>query len=209
MPRLAKTKNGEHASCNCSMLLWVAVGTLICTAAEAICELMSRPGMQFAPIKNEEQQAVLMLHKTRDLMTKQRTMCVNALRAHLSEFGVVVAKGISRINELLALARPDATHPEASKVVVQVLTLQLEVLQRSIDELESEIVAGHGQNEMSRLLEQVPGVGKITSSIIAASVPNPAVLTGRDLAAWVGLTARQNSSGGKQTFGGITKQGNR
>jgi transposase len=178
--------------------------------AEAICEAMSRPGMRFVPIKNEEQQAILMLHKTRDLMIKQRTMCVNALRAHLSEFGIVVAKGIGRIDELLALARQDATHPEAAKIVVHVLTQQLEALQKSIDELEFEIVAGHGQSEMSRLLEQIPGVGKITSSIIAASVPNPAAFkSGRDLAAWAGLTPRQNSSGGKQTLGGITKQGNR
>ena len=178
--------------------------------AAACCEAMSRSGMRFVPIKNEQQQATLMLHKTRELLVKQRTMSVNALRAHLSEFGVIAAKGIGRVDQLLELAEADATLPAAAKVVVKVLARQLDSLDQSIDEMGDEIVAAHNQNETSRLLDAVPGIGKIIASVVAASVPDPSVFkTGRDFAAWLGLTPRQNSSGGKQTLGAITKQGNR
>jgi len=178
--------------------------------AEAICEAVSRPGMRFVPIKDAEQQATLMLHKTRELLIKQQTMSVNALRGHLSEFGIVVAKGIGRVDELLELAESDTTLPEAAKAAVKVLAQHLEGLDKSIDDLEKQIGRAHARSEMSRLLDKVPGVGKILASVIAASVPDPSVFkSGRDFAAWLGLTPRQNSSGGKQTLGGITKQGNR
>ena len=178
--------------------------------ADAICEAMSRPGMRFVPIKSAEQQATLMLHKTRELLVKQRTMSVNALRGHLSEFGIVAAKGIGRVDELLDLAESDATLPAAAKAGVKVLAQALEGLDKAIDDLENEITSAHAQNEMSRLLDKVPGIGKLIASVIAASVPDPSVFkSGRDFAAWLGLTPRQNSSGGKQTLGGITKQGNR
>jgi transposase len=178
--------------------------------ADACCEAMSRPGMRFVPIKSAEQQATLMLHKTRELLVKQRTMSVNALRAHLSEFGLIAAKGIGRVDQLLELAESDATLPNAARAVVKVLAQQLEGLDKSIDDLEDEIAGAHGQSEISRLLDAVPGIGKIIASVIAASVPDPNVFkSGRDFAAWLGLTPRQNSSGGKQTLGAITKQGNR
>jgi transposase len=178
--------------------------------AEAICEAVSRPGMRFVPVKSAEQQAILMLHKTRELLVKQQTMSVNALRGHLSEFGIVVAKGVRRVGELLELAEKDTTLPEATKSAVKVLAQHLVGLARSIDDLEKQIAHAHGQNATSRLLEKVPGVGKIIASAITASAPDPSVFkSGRDFAAWLGLTPRQNSSGGKQTLGGITKQGNR
>ena len=178
--------------------------------AEAICEAMSRPGMRFVPIKSAEQQATLMLHKTRELLVKQRTMSVNALRGHLAEFGLVVAKGIGRVDELLDLAESDATLPEAAKAAVKTFAQILEGLDKAIDELEKKIAEAHAQSETSRLLDGVPGIGKLIASVIAASVPDPSVFkSGRDFAAWLGLTPRQNSSGGKQTLGGITKQGNR
>jgi transposase len=178
--------------------------------ADACCEAMSRPGMRFVPIKSAEQQATLMLHKTRELLVKQRTMSVNALRSHLSEFGIIAAKGIGRIDELLELAEKDATLLNAAKAAVKVLAQTLEGLDKAIDDLEDEITSAHAQSEMSRLLDEVPGIGKIIASVIAASVPDPSVFkSGRDFAAWLGLTPRQNSSGGKQTLGAITKQGNR
>jgi transposase len=178
--------------------------------ADAICEAMSRPGMRFVPIKSPEQQAMLMLHKTRELLTKQRTMSVNALRGHLSEFGIVAAKGIGRVDELLDLADSDATLPVAAKAGVNVLAQALEGLDTAINALENEIANADAQNEMVRLLDKVPGVGKLIASVIAPSVPDPSVFkSGRDFAAWLGLTPRQNSSGGKQTLGSITKQGNR
>jgi transposase len=178
--------------------------------ADACCEAMSRPGMRFVPIKSAEQQATLMLHKTRELLVKQRTMSVNALRGHLSEFGIIAAKGIGRVDELLELAEKDATLPNTARAAVKILAQTLEGLDKAIDDLEEEITSTRAQSEMSRLLDNVPGIGKLIASVITASVPNPSVFkTGRDFAAWLGLTPRQNSSGGKQTLGAITKQGNR
>jgi len=137
-------------------------------------------------------------------------MSVNALRGHLSEFGIVAAKGIGRVDELLELAESDTTLPNAAKAGVKVLAQALEGLGKTIDDLEDEIASADAQNEMLRLLDKVPGIGKLIASVIAASVPDPSVFkSGRDFAAWLGLTPRQNSSGGKQTLGGITKQGNR
>ena len=178
--------------------------------AEAICEAVSRPGMRFVPVKSAEQQATLMLHKTRDLLVKQRTMSVSALRSHLSEFGLIVAKGICRVEELLELADGDATLPTQAGAVVKVLAHQIKGLDSSIDDLETEIANAHSQSEISRLLVEIPGIGKLGASVIAASIPDPSVFaSGRDFAAWLGLTPRQNSSGGKPSLGAITKQGNR
>ena len=178
--------------------------------AEAICEAMSRPGMRFVPIKSAEQQATLALHKARELLIKQQTMSVNALRGHLAEFGIVVAKGIGRVDELLDLAEKDTMLPEAAKAAVKVLAEILEGIAKAIDDLEKKIAEAHAQSEASRLLDGIPGIGKLIASMIAATVPDPGVFkSGRDFAAWLGLTPRQSSSGGKQTLGGITKQGNR
>jgi len=178
--------------------------------ADACCEAMSRPGMRFVPVKSAEQQATLMLHKTRELLVKQRTMSVNALRGHLSEFGIIAAKGIGRVDELLDLVESDTTLPNAARASAKVLAHALEGLDKAIDDLEDEITNAQAQNEMTRLLYKVPGIGKIIASVIAASVPDPSVFkSGRDFTAWLGLTPRQNSSGGKQALGAITKQGNR
>jgi transposase len=178
--------------------------------AAAICEAMSRPGMRYVPAKSVDQQAVLMLHKTRELLVKQRTMSVNALRGHLAEFGLVAARGIGRIDDLLAMAQADATLPPIARTMVECLARHLEGLEQSIETVENEIAQAHRQNPTSRLLDQVPGIGTLIASAIAASVPDPAVFkSARDFAAWLGLTPRQNSSGGKERLGAITKQGNR
>jgi transposase len=178
--------------------------------AAAICEAMSRPEMRFAPVKSEEQQATLMLHKTRELLIKQRTMGINALRGHLSEFGIVAAKGIGRVDELLEKAESDVTLPEIAKAALKILVQHLEAIEASIAVLDQEIAAVHTQSPVSRLLASIPGIGKITASAIVASVPDPKVFkSGRDFSAWLGTTPRQNSSGGKEKLGSITKQGNR
>jgi transposase len=178
--------------------------------AAAICEAMSRPGMRFVPVKSADHQAILMLHKTRELLVKQRTMGVNALRGHLAEFGIIAAKGIGRVEELLALAQADAALPQIAKSAVECLAQHLDGLDRSIEAVEDDIAKVHRQNQTSRLLDEIPGIGPLIASVIAASVPDPAVFkSGRDFAAWLGLTPRQNSSGGKDKLGAITKQGNR
>jgi transposase len=177
--------------------------------AAAICEAMSRPDMRFVPIKSADQQAVLMLHKTRELLVKQRTMSVNALRGHLAEFGLIVAKGIGRIDELLELADNDASVPAEARETVKLLASHLEGLDRSVDAAEKKIAEASARSNTSQLLDRIPGVGPLIASAIAASVPDPGVFeSGRDFAAWLGLTPRQNSSGGKAKLGAITKQGN-
>jgi transposase len=178
--------------------------------AAAICEAMSRPDMRFVPIKSADQQAALMLHKTRELLVKQRTMSVNALRSHLAEFGLVVAKGIGRVDELSELAENDASLPPEAREAAKLLVLHIEALTRSIDAMERKIAKASASSKMSRLLDRVPGVGPLTASAIAASLPDPgAFRSGRDFAAWLGLTPRQNSSGGKAKLGAVTKKGNR
>jgi transposase len=139
--------------------------------AAAVCEAMSRPDMRFVPIKSADQQAVLMLHKTRELMIKQRTMSVNALRGHLAEFGLIAPKGVGRVGELLELANADASLPNEAKAAVKLLASHLEGLDRSIDVMEKEIAAANAGGRTSRLLDQIPGVGPLIASAIAASVP--------------------------------------
>ena len=157
--------------------------------AAAVCEAMSRPGMRFVPIKSADQQAVLMLHKTRELLIKQRTMSVNALRGHLAEFGLIAPKGIGRVSQLLELADAEASLPEEAKETVKLLALHLEGLDRSIDVAEKKIGAANAESRTSQLLDLIPGVGPLIASAIAASVPDPGVFkSGRDFAAWLGLT---------------------
>ena len=150
--------------------------------------------MRFVPIKNEQQQATLTLHRTRELLIRQRTMCVNALRGHLTEFGLVVAKGIGHAVELIDMAENDAALPEIAKSVVKIFAEQLAAIQASIAALEKEIAGVHAQSPMSQLLAGIPGVGKIIASAIVASVPDPKVFKwARGFAAWIGLVPRQNS----------------
>ncbi|WP_288036933.1 IS110 family transposase [Acidiphilium sp.] len=180
------------------------------TDAEAICEAMSRPGMRFLPVKSTEQQATLMLHKTRELMIKQRTMTINALRGHLAEFGLIVAKGVNRVDELLDLARANSALPAVARAAVDVLAKALERIDDAIKEIENKIAEAHDRNDVSRLIDGAPGIGKLIASAIVATVPDPGLFkSGRDFSAWLGLTPRQNSSGGKTSLGGVTKQGNR
>ena len=177
--------------------------------AAAICEAMSRPNMRFVAIKSEGQQATLMAHKTRELLIKQRTMGVNALRGHLAEFGVVAAKGIGRVAELVEKAAA-AELPAMVRATLGVLLAQLRSLDAAIDALERAIVADHRRDPVSRLAAGVPGVGALAASAILASAPDPhAFKSGRDFSASLGGTPRQNSTGGKEKLGSITKQGNR
>jgi len=177
--------------------------------AAAICEAVSRPDMRFVPIKSPEQQAMLMAHKTRDLLIKQRTMGVNALRGHLAEFGIIAAKGIGRVEELVERAT-DASLPEMARAALDVLVGQLDALDAAIADVTRQIARAHVRDPLSRLVASVPGVRALGASIIVASVPDPSVFqSGRDFAAWIGLTPRQHSTGGKEKLGAITKQGNR
>ena len=180
--------------------------------AAAICEAVTRPSMRFVPVKGSEQQSALMLHRTRDLLIRQRTQLINALRAHLAELGLIAAKGREGLNKLMAIVVDEGEDrlPPLARVACQMLAAQLAALQRQIGVLERRIHAEHGASEASRRLETIPGIGVITASAITATVTDPgAFKSGREFAAWVGLVPRQNSTGGKARLGGISKQGDR
>ena len=178
--------------------------------AEAICEAVRRPTMRFVQVKSTEQQGRLMLHRTRDLLMRQRTQIINALRAHLAELGIVAAQGRDGIKDLLKIiaSEQDARLPVDAHASLVVLAAELQAMQTMIGSIEKRIMAQHRSSEASRRLESIPGIGVIGATAIAATVPDPkAFRSGRDFAAWIGLVPRQDSTGGKQKLGPISKQG--
>ncbi len=180
--------------------------------AEAICEAVTRPTMRFVPVKSAEQQAVLMLHRTRELLVRQRTMLVNALRGHMAELGVIAPQGISRVADLVAVLMGETTAslPALARHALRELAAELEAVGIRVKEIEAAILAWHKDNEASRRLATIPGVGPLTASAIVATVTDPTLFhSARQFAAWIGLVPKQNSSGGKQRQGGISKQGDR
>src|SRR6266480_1143785 len=180
--------------------------------AEAICEAVRRPTMRFVEVKSAEQQGRLMQHRTRDLLMRQRTQAINALRAHLAELGIVAAQGDKGVKELLSIVadEKDARLPIDARASVIVLAAQLQAVQTLIGSIEKRIKTQHRSNEASKRLETIPGIGVIGASAIAATVADPTVFrSGRDFAAWIGLVPRQDSTGGKQKLGPISKQGDR
>ena len=178
--------------------------------AEAICEAVTRPTMRFVAVKSPERQSVLMVHRTRELLVRQRTMLVNALRAHMAEFGVVTRVGLPQVKELLSVIADvkDKRLPPLARSCLKGLARQLLSLEREIDGAEKRIHAWHRTNADSRRLETVPGIGPITASALASSITDPQVFrSGREMAAWIGLVPRQSSTGGKERLGRISKQG--
>ena len=180
--------------------------------AEAICEAVTRPTMRFVPVKSPEQQAALALHRTRNLLVKQRTQLVNMIRGLLAEFGIEMARGL---HHALALAKQltegrAADVPELAQRVVASLAQQIGALQAQLALLEKELLAWHRSNELSQRLATIPGVGVIAATALAASVREPERFrSGRQFAASLGLTPLQNSSGGKEKMGRISKMGDR
>lgn len=178
--------------------------------AEAICEALLRPTMRFAPVKSAEQQAVLTLHRARELLVRQRTMLINALRGLCAEFGVVVARGPAHVAGLIALIddRQDSRLPELARAALSGLSDQLRQVQAQIKALERKLMAWHRNNEASRRLTAIPGVGVITATALVATIGNASQFrSARQLAAWLGLVPRQHSSGGKERLGRISKRG--
>lgn len=178
--------------------------------AEAIAEAVTRPTMRFVPVKTVEQQGVLALHRTRDLLVRQRTMLANALRSQCAELGIIAAQGMAKVDDLIARIMDPTEHriPSLARECLLVLARHLHDLRQRIGEVERAIHAWHRSNEVSRWLETIPGVGPITASALAAAVTDPHLFrSGRHLAAWLGLVPRQNSSGGKERLGRISKQG--
>jgi transposase len=179
--------------------------------AEAICEALSRPTMRFVPVKTVEQQASLAVHSTRSLLGRQRTMAANALRAALSEIGIVAAQGIRGLRELMRqLDTASEAIPEMMRGALLLLARQWEALDAAERALEQQIKRAALANEDARRLMKVPTVGPITASMTLAKVADISVFrTSRDFAAWVGLTGRGRGTGGKHRNGPISKQGDR
>ena len=175
--------------------------------AEAICEAVTRPTMRFVPIKSSDRQAALLDHKTREFLVRQQTQIVNAIRAHLAEFGIVVAKGIHNVDRLLAAAG-DA--PNAARPALDLLAAQLRDTRARIATVTGRIAAAQAEDALARRLAAIPGVGVLTASAVAAATPEvDAFRSGRDYAAWLGLTPKPHSTGGKERLGRISKAGDR
>jgi transposase len=177
--------------------------------AGAICEAMSRPGMRFVPIKSVEQQAALMLLKVRDLLVKQRTMLINAIRGHAAEFGLVAAKGPIKVAGLLQRADTEAAGvPALAREMLSHLSSQLDALEAKLQALETRLMALHKQNPVSQCLATQPGIGPIGAISFSLKVSDPkAFRSGRHFAAWLGLTPKENSTGGRHRQGRISRQG--
>ena len=180
--------------------------------AEAICEAVTRPSMRFVETKTPEQQSCLMLHRTRHLFIRQQTAVINAIRAHLAEFGIVAPIGRNGVEELLrVVADPnDKRVPEIARTCLAALGAQLRMLKARILEFDRMINAWHRSNETSKQLDAIPGVGPTLATALVASITDPKTFrSGRDFSAWIGLVPKQHSSGGKDRLGSISKRGDR
>src|SRR3954468_9223110 len=179
--------------------------------AEAICEAAQRPGMRFVPVKDEAQQANTVVFRARDLLVRQRTQCINALRGHLAEYGHVVPQGPAHVDRLVGLVEdPKSSLAESARGILRVLIRMLNALEEQIKELDGEIARRAKADPVARRLMTIPGIGPIAATAITALVPAPeGFRAGRDFAAWLGLTPLQKSTGGKHKLGAISKMGER
>ena len=180
--------------------------------AEAICEAVTRPTMRFVAVKSPEQQSVMMLHRVRLMLNRQRTQLSNAMRAHMSEFGVVAPIGRLGLDRLLAVVadRDDPRLPAEARICLEMLAAQLDVVRVQILENDRLVRASARQTDVGRRLMEIPGVGPLLASAFVASIGDAKMFkSGRDVAAWIGLVPRQNSSGGKERLGSISRAGNR
>lgn len=182
------------------------------TDAEAICEAVQRPNMRFVPVKSPEQQAGLMLHRTRHLFIRQRTALINSIRAFLAEVGIVAPVGRQGLDQLLELIAEgkDQRVPPPARTCLVALSIQLGALREQIRILDRRILGWQRTNETAKRLVALPGVGPALATALVASVADPKVFrSGRDFSAWVGLVPKQNSTGGKAKLGNVSKQGDR
>jgi transposase len=176
--------------------------------AEAICEAMSRPTMRFVPVKTVEQQAALTMLGVRDLLVKQRTMLINAIRGHAAEFGVTAAKGPKQITELLGRLASDQGVPALAREMLGLLASQLEAVNGKLKAIEARLMAWHRHDQTSQCLATIPGVGPIGGVSFALKVPDAkAFRSGRHFAGWIGITPRENSTAGRHRTGKISRQG--
>jgi transposase len=180
--------------------------------AEAICEAVTRPTMRFVPVKSRDEQAAGMVLKTRELLVRQRSQTANAMRAHMAELGIIAATGMTSIAKLIAILRggEDERLPVQAQAALLEMAEQIEILTVRVESLDKKIVAAVKADDKARRLTTIPGVGPIIAATFRIAIQDPAAFrTGRDLAAWIGITPRANSSGGKKRLGKISKRGNK
>lgn len=180
--------------------------------AEAICEAVTRPSMRFVPVKSAAQQAALSPHRVRDMLIRQRTMLINTLRSQMAEFGVVAPKGRAKRAVLIGVLHDEGDRrlPEAARVMLREAAEAITDLEARLARIDKTIVAAVRNDEAARRLMTIPGVGPITASAMLAMVGDPAHFrSGRHFAAWLGLVAKQNSTGGRTRLGRISKMGDK
>lgn len=179
--------------------------------AEAICEAAMRPTMRFVPVKSEETQGAAMVFRIRELLIRQRTQAINALRGHLGEFGQIVPQGAANAARIIAIVEdPDGGLPTDAMATLKALVATLIHLEGEIGKLDAEIARRAKENDVARRLMTVPGIGPLIATAFAVLAPPPETFRkARDFAAWLGLTPRQHSTGGKQRLGASTKMGER
>ena len=179
--------------------------------AEAICEAVTRPTMRFVAVKTPDDQSVQMPHRTRQLFIRQRTTVINLIRGHLAEFGIVAGVGRNGVERLLEIieAGDDDRVPDEARRCLLALRAQLEMVRQQILDADRHILAWHRESDLTQRLDAIPGVGPLIATALVAAFPDPhAFRSGRDLAAWIGLVPKQNSTGGKERLGHISKAGN-
>ncbi|MGV1856167.1 IS110 family transposase, partial [Rhizobium rhizogenes] len=180
--------------------------------AEAICEAVTRPTMRFVPVKSPEEQAAGIVLKTRELLVRQRSQTANAMRGHMAELGIIAATGMTSIAKLITILRDDGDDrlPNSARAALSEMADQIERLTERVEVLDGKIIAAVKADDTARRLTTIPGVGPIIAATVRAAVQDPAAFrTGRDLAAWIGITPKANSSGGKERLGKISKRGNK
>jgi transposase len=176
--------------------------------AEALCEAMSRPMMRFVPVKTAEQQAALMLVGVRDRLIRNRTQLANAIRGYAAEFGLTAAKGMAHLVPLLERIQADESLPALARELFTAQAEEYARLQAQIDEVDAKLVARHRADECSRRLAKIPGIGPIGAVLLRTKTPEPALFrSGRQFAAWIGLTPKDHSTAGKVRPGVITRAG--
>lgn len=176
--------------------------------AEAICEAAGRPGMHFVPVKSAERQAAAMPLSIRELLVRQRTQLVNALRGHSSEFGIIAGRGTHQVEGLLQQIIASDTVPQTAREMLALLGQQIAHVDATLATMEKRLVAEHRADPQSKLLAGQPGIGPISAQTLVTKVDPTQFKSGRHFAAWLGLTPKQRSTGGKQRLGGISRAGN-
>ena len=176
--------------------------------AEALCEAMSRPAMRFVPAKSVEQQAALMLVSLRDRLIRGRTQLTNAIRGHAAEFGLIAPRGVDKIEPLLVRITSEMTLPALARSLFSQLGAEFAETEARLKQVDAALLAWHRQNETSQRLTQIPGVGPIGATMLSLKTPDPGGFrSARHFAAWIGLTPKDHSTGGKIRLGAITRAG--